>query len=135
LLECVGVASESTVDQFKSCLAALKPVESGQILGSNLKQNPSIASVALAGDSLSPAFLPSGIKYFSDSLKKFHIIPEAKAQGFGYSTLQPIQKLGKPVGIFLCLNDCCRCCISFMIMFRVKISPQVVITVQSLFQK
>ncbi len=80
----------------------------------------------------------SGITYFKDIARKFHIIPEAHAQsvGFGYQALQPVQSLWQAArnvsyGLFVFVI----LIMAFMIMFRVKISPQVVISVQSALPK
>lgn len=78
----------------------------------------------------------SGIGYVHQKINNFHLIPEAKAQGTGFTAANPIQKLwvafrnltfGLMVIVVLIM--------AFMIMFRVKISPQVVITVQSALPK
>lgn len=76
----------------------------------------------------------SGVGYIRSRLRDFKIIPEAHAQvaGFGYGALDPILPLWTVVRnvayvffVFVVLI------MAFMIMFRVKISPQAAITVQS----
>ncbi|MDP1710272.1 MAG: hypothetical protein Q8L28_01525 [bacterium] len=78
----------------------------------------------------------SGIGYVRQKLNNFHLIPEVNAQGTGFDAASPIQKLwvafrnltfGLMVIVVLIM--------AFMIMFRIKISPQVVITVQSALPK
>lgn len=80
----------------------------------------------------------SGVTYFKDMARKFHIIPEAKAAGpgFGYGALDPIRSLWTAArdvsyGFFVFAIII----MAFMIMFRVKISPQVVVSVQSALPK
>ena len=85
----------------------------------------------------------SGITYVKDLGRKFHMVPEAHAQttnGFGFSgalgSVSDIQKvwsvvrnLSYVIFVFIIMI------FAFMIMFRVKISPQVVISVQSALPK
>ncbi|MGD0523172.1 MAG: hypothetical protein ABSA43_01280 [Candidatus Microgenomates bacterium] len=79
----------------------------------------------------------SGVGYVSGLVQKFHIVPVAYAQqGFGYSNTTFIQDLWKiSRNIAYALLVIAVIIMSFMIMFRVKISPQVVITVQSALPK
>lgn len=80
----------------------------------------------------------SGIGYFRDLAKKFNIIPRAEAQeGFGYTeALSPIRGLWRAsrntaygLMVFVALA------LAFMVMFRVKTAPQVVVTIQSALPK
>ena len=76
----------------------------------------------------------SGITYTKEAIKNIKLIPEAKAQttGFGFQTLGPIRGLWRiSRNIAYTLFVLVTIVLSFMIMFRVKISPQAVITVQS----
>lgn len=79
----------------------------------------------------------SGITYTKNIARKFHIIPQVEAQeGFGFSRLDPVLPMWRTVrnfsyAIFVLLIVV----LAFMIMFRVKISPQLVITVQSALPK
>jgi hypothetical protein len=80
----------------------------------------------------------SGISYVKNKVQNFSIVPVVHAQtiGFGYSALQPIQDMWSAsrnvaFGLFVLA----AVVFSFMIMFRVKISPQVVISVQSAIPK
>ncbi len=80
----------------------------------------------------------SGITYFKNIFRKFHLIPEAQAQGpgFGYNALEPTLFLWKGSrNIAYALLVLITIILSFMIMFRVKISPQVAISVQSALPK
>lgn len=78
----------------------------------------------------------SGIGYISNFAGKYHLIPEAKAQGFGYSALNPIQKYWSGArDIAYALTVLVVIVFAFMIMFRVKLSPQLVISVQSALPK
>ena len=74
----------------------------------------------------------SGIGYIKSLAEKFHIVSEAKAQGFGFENLSPIRRAWtaiRDISYFLLILA--FIVMAFMIMFRVRISPQTVITVQS----
>lgn len=76
----------------------------------------------------------SGISYFKDIGRRFNLIPEASAQtGFGFATaLDPVRSMWSGArNISYSLLVVVIIAMAFMIMFRVKISPQAVITVQS----
>lgn len=82
----------------------------------------------------------SGISYVREKINNFSIVPNANAQsvslGFGFDSLKPVQKMWKATrdisyGLFVLTTII----FAFMIMFRVKISPQVVISVQSALPK
>lgn len=78
----------------------------------------------------------SGVNYLSNKLYNYNIIPEAKAQGFGYTALNPVQKYWSGArDIAYALTVLVVVVFAFMIMFRIKISPQVVISVQSSLPK
>jgi len=80
----------------------------------------------------------SGITYFKNWGRKLNLIPEAKAQnaGFGFLALNPILEMWKASrNIAYALFVLIIVVLAFMIMFRVKISPQVIITVQSALPK
>lgn len=97
------------------------------------KNNKGIASLIFEERSL------SGTSYFKQKLNRFHLIPEVSAQtspGFGFSVLEPVQKMWKGMrDISFGLFVVAALAVSFMIMFRVKINPQTVITVQSAIPK
>lgn len=74
----------------------------------------------------------SGITYIKNAVRKLGFVPVAKAQGFGFDALDPIQDVWRGLrdvsyGLFVII----ALVFAFMIMFRVKISPQVSVTVQS----
>jgi hypothetical protein len=78
----------------------------------------------------------SGVNYVRSKLANFHIIPQASAQGVGFYALGPIQFIWKTIrnimyGFFVIIIII----FAFMIMFRTKISPQTVVTVQSALPK
>lgn len=80
----------------------------------------------------------SGVTYVKDTFRKFHIIPEAHAQdaGFGFNALSIIRDAWASMrnivfGLFIFVIII----FALMIMFKVKISPQAVITVQSAIPK
>lgn len=80
----------------------------------------------------------SGISYVKERFDNFSIVPVAHAQavGFGFTALQPIQIIWRAVrdisyGLFVIA----AVALAFMIMFRVKINPQTVISVQSAIPK
>lgn len=79
----------------------------------------------------------SGITYVKNIARKFHLIPEARAQeGFGFGRLDPILPIWKTTRNFAyALFVLTAIVFSFMIMFRVKIAPQTIITVQSALPK
>ena len=78
----------------------------------------------------------SGIGYTRELLKKFNPVTEVKAQGFGYSGLTWIQKYWKGFrDISYVLLVLVVIIIAFMVMFRVKLNPQTVISVQSALPK
>jgi hypothetical protein len=80
----------------------------------------------------------SGISYLKKGLKKISIIPEAKAQtdGYGYQAMGILQPWWKNVrDASFTLLVLVTVITAFLIMFRVKISPQAVVTIQSFLPK
>jgi len=79
----------------------------------------------------------SGINYTRSKLASIHVIPQAEAQtGFGFGALNPVQNLWRVFrdimyGFFVIIIIV----FAFMIMFRVKLNPQTVVTVQSAIPK
>jgi len=79
----------------------------------------------------------SGVGYVINKVQNFSITPKAKAQGFGYNVgANPVQKIWKAsrdmcytLLIFVVIT------LAFMIMFRIKLSPQTVVSVQSVLPK
>jgi len=81
----------------------------------------------------------SGISYFRDTLSRLKIIPSVHAQGqggFGFSAANPVLAVWRAArNLTYLLLVLVVVALAFMIMFRVKISPQVVISVQSALPK
>ncbi len=79
----------------------------------------------------------SAVHYFKEIGRKLKLVPEAKAQtGFGFGALDPVLPLWRGVrNISYMLFILITLVLAFMIMFRVKISPQIVISVQSALPK
>ncbi|MBU0569315.1 hypothetical protein KKB40_00855 [Patescibacteria group bacterium] len=79
----------------------------------------------------------SGITYVKNKARKLNLIPEAQAQGFGFTeALNPfVEVWAVSRDIVYGLFVVTAIILAFMIMFRVKLSPQVVITVQSAIPK
>lgn len=79
----------------------------------------------------------SGISYIRNIGRKLKLVPEAKAaETFGYSRLDVIKDLwavSRNLAYFL--FTLILIIVSFMIMFKVKISPQAVISIQSALPK
>jgi hypothetical protein len=78
----------------------------------------------------------SAVNYVRSKLTDLKVIPEAQAQGFGFEALNPVQQIWKAFrdvmyGFFVLIIIV----YAFMIMFRTKISPQTVVTVQSALPK
>jgi hypothetical protein len=79
----------------------------------------------------------SGVSYVKGKLAGFHVVPEVQAQtGFGYGAFTFIQGLwAASRNVTYGLMILIIIAMAFMIMFRTKISPQAVITVQSALPK
>lgn len=78
----------------------------------------------------------SGIQYVNEKISKFTLVSNVNAQGFGFNALDPIQGLWSASrNIAYSLAVFAVLILAFMIMFRVKISPQIVISAQSAIPK
>lgn len=81
----------------------------------------------------------SGISYVKEKVQKLNPVSEVHAAttvGFGYTALQSIQHMWVATRNFaFAFFVIAAIVIAFMIMFRIKISPQVVISVQSALPK
>lgn len=79
----------------------------------------------------------SGIGYIREKVSDFRLVPDVQAQGVGFtSALSPVRLLwraSRDIAYFLFVLV--AIVFAFMIMFRVKINPQTVITVQSALPK
>lgn len=135
-------ASQAAVSCFlggaidvNTCIEPLKALISSlptPNLAQNTPKNQSLPSLVFAPRPL------SGIGYVRERIDKFNLVPEARAatSGFGFGALEPIQDMWRGArdiafGLFILA----AIILAFMIMFRVKISPQVVISIQSAIPK
>lgn len=105
----------------------------------NLQTPPDVASKGFMDYFLEKREL-SAISYVSGLGDRLKLIPEAQAQdptaGYGYNALSPVkliweQSRNAAYALFALISVA----FAFMIMFRVKISPQAVISVQSALPK
>ncbi len=118
-----------TADQLQIIFNCVNKLQADSSLGA-------IPSLAFFGDTILKTRPASGIQYVADTASKFHIIPEAKAQGIGFATLTPIQDIWRATrNISYALLILAFIAIAFMIMFRVRISPQAIISVQSVLPR
>jgi hypothetical protein len=116
-----------------ACVPLIGPIIQA-LIGYNVNQ-PYVAYVEAKNpieDILSGARPLSGVGYIREAASKFNLVSEVKAQGFGFEAASSMRILWIAVRnvtyFFLILLIIAM---SFMIMFRFKISPQTVITVQS----
>ncbi|MBI4157404.1 hypothetical protein HY502_00975 [Candidatus Woesebacteria bacterium] len=130
LLKCAGLV-ETDPSQLGGCLEKIAPTETSGSTSSG-GFGGALVGAGLLADSIISIHPASGVEYLAEAAQKFHLIPEASAQGFGFKSIEPIQLMWKAfrnmaygflVVVVLAM--------AFMIMFRVKVSPQVVISVQS----
>lgn len=93
--------------------------------------------LGLASDSILTTPPASGVASTKALAARIHLIPEARAQGAGFESLSgTVQQLWKATrDMSYALMVLIIIALAFMIMFRVKISPQVVITAQSALPK
>jgi len=124
----VVTCATGVVNTFKNVLAPLGFLTDNQSVN---QKNP----LAIVFDTSERSV--SGIKYTKDFIQKFSFVPAVNAQsGFGYSTLGTIQTYwAASRNVSYALVVLIVIVFAFMIMFRVKISPQVVISVQSTLPK
>lgn len=127
LVNCVSAAN-GDLNQLEDCIKGIQETTSSI--------NSPILAIGAVGDSVLSLHPASGIEYVADAASRLKIIPSAYAQGVGFKGLQPALKMWKVTrNITYALSILAVIIMSFMIMFRVKISPQVVITVQSALPK
>jgi hypothetical protein len=87
----------------------------------------------LATISTSPV---SSVAYFKDVAQRISPVTDVHAQGFGFDAVNPVLILWRAVrNLTYFLLIFAVVAMAFMIMFRVKLSPQTVITVQSAIPK
>lgn len=106
--------------------------DSGSVAEKSVPSNQNLWSLVFADRPL------SGVSYVRERFGSFKLVPEVHAQtvGFGFGALKPIQGMWKAFrdiafGLFVIV----AVVFAFMIMFRVKLSPQTVISVQSALPK
>lgn len=131
----VGVNSADLGTIIKCATGLIQPPSGGST--SNMSGGANVGLAYLTNSLLNtrPA---SGVQYVKDKASSLHIVPYAQAQqtGVGFGTLQPVQVLWTAVrNISYSLMVVVIIVMAFMIMFRVKISPQTVISVQSALPK
>jgi len=105
--------------------------------GPLLNQNQNTSNISFLSVLFNSPERPlSGINYFKDSISKFGLVDEINAQGFGYGAVNGLQKYWQGFrDIAYALTVLVVIVFAFMIMFRVKLSPQLVISVQSALPK
>ncbi len=147
ITSCIQLGSTGDLSKIGDCASKLAPPDATKILNNSkpslLPTTPSIGSSGpitglayLTGNLI--AFRPaSGVQYVKTTAANLHLISPAYAQtGAGFNTLSPVQSLWQVVrDISYALMVVVIIAMAFMIMFRTKISPQVVITVQSALPK
>ncbi|WKZ25365.1 MAG: hypothetical protein QY322_03155 [bacterium] len=78
----------------------------------------------------------SGIKYINNLVSGFGVVSSVQAQGFGYGAVDGLQQYWQGFrNVAYALVVFVVIVFAFMIMFRVKLSPQLVISVQSALPK
>lgn len=115
-------------------------IECGQLLLDALQKLTSTTQGRDGSNSLAGSFFNivgknpiSGINYTKSIVGKFSLVKEANAQGFGFNNAaQSVQFVWQATrNISYALIVLAVIVMAFMIMFRVKISPQLVVSVQS----
>ena len=136
LLKCSGPTVSSDVELFKSCVENLAPAQSDSQNQTTKPSQTSLVGLAQMGDALLSTRVASGVEYLANKASDLHIIPSAKAQGIGFKSLEPVQVIWKAFrNMAYFLSIVVILVMAFMIMFRIKISPQTVITIQSSIPK
>lgn len=94
-----------------------------------------ILAIGAMSDLIMKTHPASGISYVAEKIQNFGF-PTANAQGFGFQTLAPARALWTATrNAAYALMTLAILVIAFLIMLRVKISPQAVITAQSALPK
>jgi len=130
-----GTAGACVNGDIVACTVGIKEFFDSIYAGegsSQINSNKSLASLVFTVRPL------SGISYIRGKIRNFSLVPTVQAQtvGFGFDALKPIQEMWKAsrdiaFGLFVLT----AVIFAFMIMFRVKLSPQLVISVQSALPK
>ena len=136
LVGCIMRESMLQTSDYLSCAPLLRETldtfRDAGIIGADMDSETSLATTNPVQDILSGARPISGIGYIRSAASKFGVPSEVHAQGFGFTAAESMRTLWVAVRnvtyFFLILLVIIM---AFMIMFRFKISPQTVITVQS----
>jgi len=131
VLTCV-VSHGANLSECRDAISKLVSYSGSDANTAVAQQNKSLLSLIFADRPL------SGISYFREKIKNFKLVPEAHAQtvGFGFSALDTVKDMWSSFrDIAFGLFVLAAVVFAFMIMFRVKIDPQTVITVQSAIPK
>ncbi len=120
--------SISDLNSIKDCLEKMS--------SSPLVYNSPAIFIGGLGDGLITTSPASGVAYVSQTAQNLHLIPVASAQesgaGYGYGQLQPLLPIWTAVrNISYAMLILVFVLFAFMIMFRVKVSPQTIITFQT----
>lgn len=145
ITNCLGQYTTGNLGGVGDCLkkSSVSPVSSPSTPGKpsptqnlvptspTMGNSGAIGTLAFLTNSLMNFRPASGVEYIRTTAG--HIFPQAYAQtGVGYNTLSPVQVVwGVVRNISYSLMIVVIIAMAFLIMFRVKISPQVVVTVQS----
>ena len=129
VIRCANLISTGNTSEAKDCIDGISPL-SGRISG------PADA-LAFFNSSLLNNHPASGVDYVASTMSNLKIIPNAYAQeGAGFNAIQPVQAIwraSKTISYSLLVLVFIG--VAFAIMFRIRISPQAVITIQSAIPK
>lgn len=124
------------------CIASLATGDAGECLDQIFPDDINPQSFAYPDRSITEGILEdkslSGITYIKNGLSKLNPVNEIYAQesGFGYGKLSAIQNLWQATrDVAYSLFVVMAIILAFMVMFRVKTSPQTVVTIQSALPK
>lgn len=131
MVSCESTNVECWTDVVKNVTELIKELNPQKV-----ENNASITSVSGLASAIGQSPI-SGINYTKNLIAKFSPVSEVQAQGFGFSTgANAVLKLWQASrNISFALLTLVIVVFAFMIMFRVKINPQTVISVQSALPK
>lgn len=138
LTSCLMLAFTEKTADVGSCLNGSKTIFDGL---TNLNQSSNLAYNQGQESFFEIVFRDkqlSGITYIKNTFKRFNLVPTANAanEGYGFGALGPVADLWRISRNFaFAIFSIAIIVFSFMIMFRVKINPQTVITIQSALPK
>lgn len=102
-------------------------------IAQNTDGGQNVAALLLSNQQSRPI---SGIKYLQNKFSRILQVPEVQAQGYGFGAVDGLQKYWQGFrDIAYTLSVLAIIIFAFMIMFRVKINPQTVISIQSAIPK